>query len=443
MFSNAISRSDSVLAKLLHRLEHRTGLGEIMPGLDGIRAVAITLVFGFHAHAFSGSPSLPLWPQGPDLAHLLGSGFLGVDLFFVLSGFLLLLPWAKAFYLKRPSPSPGRYYRRRILRILPAYYVHLLVLFLFLVPWVYSFAFLFSGEGLWNLFAHAFFLQFLFPSTATGMGINGALWTLTIEAQFYLMLPLVAPFFLGKRAWAGLAAALAIALAWKYLSQPFLADMLLAVAEKTHPAWYDPFSITVHDYPPPMMGMFLNNQFPSQAFHFAIGMAFANLYAWHHYAGRKLAWMEGLWGGLIGLAAVMALLGMAWNLYRMDITSGLWHYAWHILFATVCAMLIGSIAFNNPLSRLFSIPLMRIPGIISYSLYLWHVPVFFVVFHHLYPLSLEGTQAFLYMAGVCGFVAGFIAFISYIWIEKPFMERREGSKKPALAYAPKQACETG
>ncbi|RMD70431.1 MAG: acyltransferase [Gammaproteobacteria bacterium] len=435
--------TESMLTRLLRVLEHRTGIGEVMPALDSVRTIAIALVFGFHAHAFSGTPSLPLGPQGPDLAHLLQSGFLGVDLFFVLSGFLLILPWARAFYLGRPFPSPMGYYRRRILRIAPAYYAHLLVLFLVLVPWVYGLSFLLSGEGAWHVLAHAFFLQFLFPGTATGLGINGALWTLTIEAQFYLILPFVAPYFLGRRAWLGLGAALGIAIAWKALTAWVLADMALAVMEKTHPLWYDPFSTLAYAYPLPMVQMFLDNQFPAQAFHFAIGMACGNLYASHRYGRSTMPWMEGYPGGLMGLLAGATLLWMAWTLDQLDMALGFWRHAWHPLFALACALFILSLAFPNPLSRLFSRPALRLPGIVSYSLYLWHVPIFFLVFHHLYPLDLDGPWAFIYMAALCGSLAMAIAFLSYLLIEKPFMARREVIKRPALENLPGRVPGTG
>jgi len=58
----------------------------------------------------------------------LGLGFAGVDLFFVLSGFLLSLPFAEASLNGRPAPSKKRYFARRLLRVFPAYYAQLLII---------------------------------------------------------------------------------------------------------------------------------------------------------------------------------------------------------------------------------------------------------------------------------------------------------------------------
>ena len=94
--------------------------------LDGLRALAILLVLWCHLTAFGALRGLNV---GPPLLHLLGDfGFAGVFLFFILSGFLLFLPYARALLAGAAWPSARAFYRKRARRILPAYYLTLLVL---------------------------------------------------------------------------------------------------------------------------------------------------------------------------------------------------------------------------------------------------------------------------------------------------------------------------
>ena len=106
---------------------------------------------------------------------------------------------------------------RRAHRILPAYYVHLIVLFALLVPlirglefWRYNPTYLFQ-----NLSAHIFLVHYFSPVTSASVSVNGALWTLSLEAQFYLLLPLIAPVF-ARAPWRTAAALLACAIAWRW-----------------------------------------------------------------------------------------------------------------------------------------------------------------------------------------------------------------------------------
>jgi peptidoglycan/LPS O-acetylase OafA/YrhL len=154
--------------------------------LDGVRAVACLGVLSFHVNLWAYLDHL--WSAGPgDLGAVLSSlpfvGETGFLLFFVLSGFLLFLPYARSIIVEAPWPSARRYYFRRLFRILPGYYVALVFMLLYLSP---EFLQPDHREQLW------LFLTFRMDLPLTYQQINPPFWTLAIEFQFYLLLPLLA-----------------------------------------------------------------------------------------------------------------------------------------------------------------------------------------------------------------------------------------------------------
>lgn len=100
-------------------LREGTGAVRRVSSLDGNRGLAVLWVFAFHADAL-----LACGLQGPAEGwgqSLAEKGLLGVQLFFLLSGFLLAQAWIRADALGLPRPRLGPFYARRAQRILPAY----------------------------------------------------------------------------------------------------------------------------------------------------------------------------------------------------------------------------------------------------------------------------------------------------------------------------------
>ena len=173
--------------------------------LDGVRVLCVFLVAWFHIWQQGWlSPSIRgeagagfladlllrlgwLSPgQTLSLDFLLRSGYIWVDGLILLSGFLLYLPYAEA---GDRLPSAGAFYKRRLFRILPSYLLCVIPLFILAcVRGRYA-----SGpDAAKDLFAHLTFTFNLFPATYFGTPINGALWTLAVEMQFYLLFPFLA-----------------------------------------------------------------------------------------------------------------------------------------------------------------------------------------------------------------------------------------------------------
>ena len=150
-----------------------------LPQLDGIRGVAILLVM---LHNESGVyPSL-------HLENIFANGWMGVDLFFVLSGFLI----TGILLDSKDSESYFRnFYARRCLRIWPLYY-SLIVLMFVIIPAMHiaPASIVFEKSSPW--WAYPLFLQtFLVAIPTNAAGPLGVTWSLAIEEQFYLLWPLV------------------------------------------------------------------------------------------------------------------------------------------------------------------------------------------------------------------------------------------------------------
>jgi peptidoglycan/LPS O-acetylase OafA/YrhL len=105
--------------------------------------------------------------------------------------------------------------------------VHLALLFGIILPLLHGGHALLQGElGALNLAAHASLMHFLHPGSAGSLGLNMALWSLSIEAQFYLLLPLLALAFTGNRVFIALPAAVFVSLAWKTCAPGILGPWL-------------------------------------------------------------------------------------------------------------------------------------------------------------------------------------------------------------------------
>jgi peptidoglycan/LPS O-acetylase OafA/YrhL len=381
-----------------------------IPVLDGFRGMAAMLVAIFHCWLMTDPPL-----GNSVLRSLLVSGGLGVDFFFVLSGFVLFLP------VVRRGGSFGSlrtYARRRVARIAPAYYFAVLVQAA-LTPLLTQFASPFrSTGGLAVLASHLLFLQHETPKwlvrglgfkgAVMGFGVNGSLWSLSIEVLFYAVLPLVAAFYF-RRPLLGLLLGVGSALlvrvaAWNL---PALAELAGAGGAI------------------PVAAPRLAAQFPGYFAHFAFGMTAAFLYVRLWWA-RNAGTLRGVGAAQLMALGALLLAMIEYGSRETAAPSGPYErYLSDIVPAAAFATLItlsavASRAGQWPMAN----PLARWLGDVSYGAFLWHFPLILLFSHTLGWVSERSDADF---AGMVALVIPSSLFFG--WLSRRFLE------EPAIAWA--------
>ena len=367
--------------------------------IDSLRALAALSVLAYHAVYKAVLLTLPRSsPLSAWAAHL----DVGVPIFFVLSGFLLYGPFVRARLSGSDAPDSGAYGWRRATRILPAYWVALVLVGLTGAT-LAGYAAVFSAKGVPAYFG---LLQIYNANTAQG-GINPA-WTLCVEVTFYAFLPLWA--LLMRRLARGGAGAELAALAALFAGSIGWKVFALGHADP------NAFGISAAPWLEPL---------PAYLDQFALGMGLAVLAA----RGRRLR---------IPVAACWAVAGLAfWALATRiglhgttsDHLTPARYLARHELNAIVAAALVAPIALGalrGRAARLFELSPVVFLGVVSYGIYLFHVGVLvFLLEHGVVPDAAASRVALVGIAVAASILLG--------WASHRFVER------PCIAFGRRMA----
>ena len=394
--------------------------------LDGVRAFACLSVVVFHIHVATERMNLWNGADQPFLTSVFWSGASGVTLFFVLSGFLLFLPYVKAILFEKPWPDTWLFYLRRILRIIPGYYFSLFILVLLSSP-----SFLQPQNWKHLLLFPLFFMD---SSAATNKTINGPYWTLAVEWQFYLLLPWIA---LGIRCLAQTVTARPKRRFWVVFGC-LQAMIIWGVGTRFvgHYFMYHPtVTFLVPRYVLNIILFFIYGINGKYLEDFAVGMLLVLCYTYMRNSisrEKYTRWMQQLSPWLWGIG-VLGLLFMAMRNYS-NVTMYVWSMfprLFHALgwtnelgFSLAYACCILVILFDKRLlRRFFEWTPLRWIGLISYSLYIWHLPIL-SAFEHAVGPSLVGLNHYVAYSLVWTWeflVAVPFAFVIYVLVEKPAM----------------------
>ena len=342
------------------------------PEIDGLRAIAVISVILYHAQ---------ITILGYDIFK---GGFIGVDIFFVISGYLI------TSIIFRELQSTGsfsfkKFYERRIRRIIPV----LLLVMLTTLPlgWMYLLPLDFVEFSKSALFSLGFSSNLYFHYDGQQYGAASGLlkpllhtWSLSVEEQYYLFFPIIF-FILFKYL-------------KKYLIHFFLVGLILSV----------------------LIADWSSRTYPSVSFYFL------HTRIWELFAGSILAYLEIKLGNrsenkilnsffpFIGLA----LIGI--SIYFFN--DKMFHPSFNSLPPVIgVSLIIWFSSKDDFITKILSTKLFVGIGLVSYSLYLWHYPIF------AFSRITQFTQGDIFKKILLSIIILIISIISYFMVEKPFRNR--------------------
>jgi peptidoglycan/LPS O-acetylase OafA/YrhL len=357
----SVDSQDPYGSKLLQARSSSGSSVEYRPAIDGLRAAAVLAVIIFHLNR-----------------HWLPGGFVGVDIFFVISGFLITSILLREYEHK--SFTLWKFYQRRIARLFPAFYTVALATIIAAI-FLYSAQDLSScGTGLYTAALFVANLRYMLQGNYFANSPDAEpflhCWSLSVEEQFYMLFP-----------------ALLLLL---YIKAPRHKTAILTVLCGASLA-----SCIVLTHLRPQWAFYL---LPTRAWELMVGSILANLGTSRLALGNKK--LLSAWLPLTGLALI------AVSLFSISEGSAFPGYLAVIpVLGTV--FILGSVGGGSWPEKLLSTGPLALVGRMSYSLYLWHWPIFCFVDYKLYfasPLLRMGLKVALCAAA---------SALCFLFIERP------------------------
>ncbi len=372
-----------MVSSIYNRFRRITSSQLYFPEIDGIRFLAISLVILFHSHGYFAEKSLLLYSDNDKHSGLLNlimqNGDRGVELFFVLSGFILCLPFAQQFINNGKKILLAKYYLRRVTRLEPPYIIAMTLIFVL------------------QLANHVRPLSVLLPSWLASLIYSHNLiyhhaplltvvaWSLEIEIQFYLLAPFLFRLLKLKPA---VRRSLIIA-----------ATLLLICLQSV--------------YHPPFRSIY------SYAQYFFIGILLADFYV-SNSASRLFNHKS------IVLVAILLLTAIClWPV--KDISADSIGYLFvQLTFPFIIGLFYYIVLKNDIVKKIFSYKFVPVIGGMCYSIYLLHYTIIsifgrFTMSFHLTSYYLPNLLLQIVLLGIPVLLA---SSVFYYYIERPFMSSK-------------------
>jgi peptidoglycan/LPS O-acetylase OafA/YrhL len=363
----------------------------MIPGLDGIRAIAFLLVFTLHT----------------DYLYI---GWVGVQLFFVLSGFLITNILLRMKETLGAGDYFKKFYGRRFLRIFPLYYLYLFIIFIvtmIVIYYGYRVTYMERTQAQFP-YALAYLYNFFNASSAYDgeSWLIGHLWSLSVEEQFYLLWPLlilltpkrhlkklfIAAIIAGPLFRAG------ISFLYKYYDVPFMFADYSVVTYVLPFSHLDAFGL----------GAFISRfEIPKARWQF-----FAMLLLLPVIGFATTYWSTGSLGDYTALG------------FRYPLAKDMKQVWGYLYLNYTCALFIYIVVKEKFLVGLLDKPFISYLGKISYGLYVYHFGIVWFV-RRIRDLNISEPIAKPLTFVISAVLVYFVASISYKYFEKPILDLKD------------------
>lgn len=351
------------------------------PEIDGIRFLAILLVVVFHTHGYFANKTANLYPGAAEshtwLHSLLSKGDRGVELFFVLSGFILCMPFAHRYINNGKEIKLGKYYLRRVTRLEPPYILAITGIFILQLV-THQYPELSLIQKMQHYFASLTYTHgLIYHHTPI---ITVVAWSLEIEIQFYLMAPI---FF-------------------KVLTLPALPRRVALLG------FIAGMVLLQHFYMTPGLALTIYKFIQ----YFFVGILLADLYV--SGVGTSLA--KQMW---VAPATLILLTGICVMPIKEDLYG-------QLLFPYMIGAFYLIVMRNDAIKSIFSYKFIPIIGGMCYTIYLLHYTIISAVGAVTLKIHLPGGYLpnLFFQLAILSTVILAISSIFYLNVERPFMDKK-------------------
>ncbi len=311
-----------------------------LEGIDLLRGIAVSVVVFYHFAVILGLTDSPIFQ------YIYSFGLLGVPLFFIISGYLIYRSIDYSISNKGIKAGLKQYTYHRLFRILPAYYFNFAIVLL-IATFVISVDYLYSLGFIKQILSHLTFLSF-FMYRDSGLGINGAYWTLSIEMLWYIVAPLFFIYIKKDR----------------YLVLLFILSFLYLTGIDF--SLYDSvFNLDKQaaDYFPLLF--YISFQLPGQLIYFIAG-----IFIYKYFNNQRSL--------SLSTQYFLSILSISFFIYVSNQNYFQTSFAIRNFFILFTVVVLFILMHQSKLKWMGGLEWI---GKISYSLYLWHMPILYVMKH--------------------------------------------------------------
>jgi len=334
---------------------------------DGLRGLAVVMVVAFHATKWTGFRLVyPRWPQDPvvSVQTFATTGYLGVELFFFISGFVLFYPFVRHKLEGTRQPGWIEYAYRRFIKIVPSYMLALAAASL-----IHRADFSNGAAFQKEVIAHVFFLHGF--SEYSIVTIEDVFWSLAVEVQFYFVFPLIVLAFI------------------RWPLATWITACAAALAYREYHIWNNTFE-----------HFLINKGLPAEIDVFVTGMMGAYLFvrgrAFFGASEEARKWATA--AALVAIVGTVFLFQSLADIHQADTTHNIDFYRdellWQIQHRTLIMLLYMALALGSAFGltfwrRIVANPVLVWLSVVSYNLYLWHQPIMTLCYRNGFPCALD------------------------------------------------------